>query len=328
MSINKLINFANLGELTHQPERLSGGALHKMIKLSTSEGEFAIKEINPHIAAKENFKGAYELAETIANNFKQANIPAISALKINNQYVTLLGKKAYLIYPYVNGRTLSEKEITIHHVSRVGKIFAEMHTSNFNLPGVDTSHYDLFSDDYWTQLIERCDCSKLDKLLPKILDWNNHYTASIPILNTELVVTHRDMHCKNVLWDKHGKPHIIDWESAGLMNPKLELIGYGLEWSGILLNHVINWPLFEALYGGYHEHCVEKLKTPVESAFWGWLGHCVLGWTAFNMQRMLGAISKSQREIKLGKKITYNVMIPCLDYIIKHEKSILNQLPQ
>ncbi|KTC65033.1 aminoglycoside phosphotransferase (plasmid) [Legionella adelaidensis] len=326
MSIFELIQHAGLGGIIFQPETLSGGALHKMIKLQTSKGVFAVKEINPHIVAKENFKTAYELAESIAEHFKIAHIPAISALRINDQYVTKLGRKAYIIYPYVDGQILSEKEITTAHVSKIGKIYAAMHATRLNIPGVDVSHYDFFNNDDWIQLIKSSNSQELNNLLPNILNWNNHFEISIPILNTELVITHRDMHSKNVLWDANGTPHIIDWESAGLMNPGLEVIGYGLEWSRILLNHAINWSLFEALINSYHEHSTGKIKTDPQVAFWGWLGHCVLGWTAFNIQRMIGNISKEQQEINLGRKIIDNVMLPCLNYIAEHEKSILDKL--
>jgi predicted Ser/Thr protein kinase len=38
------------------------------------------------------------------------------------------------------------------------------------------------------------------------------------LLNKNTVVSHGDLDQKNVLWDKTGKPILIDWESACKIN--------------------------------------------------------------------------------------------------------------
>ncbi|WP_449602525.1 phosphotransferase [Paenibacillus sp. Marseille-Q9583] len=51
------------------------------------------------------------------------------------------------------------------------------------------------------------------------------------ILN-HMVISHRDLDQKNVLWDELQIPIIIDWEAAGPIHPTQELIDVALYWSG------------------------------------------------------------------------------------------------
>ncbi|VEH13637.1 hypothetical protein [Legionella jordanis] len=46
MNMQLLIENLQLGELKAQPELLTGGALHTMIKIETNNGAFAIKRLN------------------------------------------------------------------------------------------------------------------------------------------------------------------------------------------------------------------------------------------------------------------------------------------
>ena len=41
------------------------------------------------------------------------------------------------------------------------------------------------------------------------------------------------MHPWNVLWS-HKNPSIIDWESSNWINPVQEIVGYSLEWCGVM----------------------------------------------------------------------------------------------
>lgn len=324
-----LIENLQLGELKAQPELLTGGALHTMIKIETSNGAFAIKRLNPHITAKSHFKNAYEHSEQIANEMAKNAIPAVKALSFNNEYVINDNKDHYIIYPYIDGHLLDESKLTLEHARSIGELYSLIHSANIHHAETDGAQYDYFDDAHWVKLIEHSKHSDLIALLPVILSWNQAYFQAIPAIKQESVITHRDMHIQNVLWDSQSKPHIIDWESAGLMNPMLEIIGYGLEWSGIILYQKVNIPFLKKLITVYNQHCSKTWTTSPHQAFMGWLGHCVLAWTEFNIRRMLGEISSDKAEIIKGREIIEEKMIPCINYIKKEEvplKSLLETL--
>lgn len=314
-----LIDKLQLGELKAQPELLQGGALHSMIKIETSKGIYAIKRLNPHITAKSNFKKSYEYSEQIANEMAKNAIPAVNALSFNDEYVINVDKCHYIIYPYIDGHLLDESKLTLEHARSVGELYSLIHSIDIHHAEIDEAQYEYFDDAHWVKLIEKSKYSDLITLLPVILDWNHAYFQAIPALKQESVITHRDMHIQNVLWDGQSKPHIIDWESAGLMNPMLEIIGYGLEWSGIILYQKVNVPFLKKLIATYHQHSSKTWITSPHQAFKGWLGHCVLAWTEFNIRRMLGEVSSDEAEILKGREIIEKQMIPCIKYIRREE---------
>ncbi|HIH8949665.1 phosphotransferase [Legionella pneumophila serogroup 1] len=329
MNMQPLVDKLQLGELKAQPELLKGGALHTMIKIETSKGIFAIKRLNPHITAKSHFKKSYECSEQIANNMAKNAIPAVNALSFNDEYVINIAKDHYIIYPYIDGHLLDEYKLTLEHARSIGELYSLIHTADIHHAEIDEAQYDYFEDAHWVKLIERSKHSDLMALLPVILDWNQAYFQAIPALKQESVITHRDMHIQNVLWDNQNKPHIIDWESAGLMNPMMEIIGYGLEWSGIILYHKVNTPFLKKLITTYNHHSSKTWITSSQQAFMGWLGHCVLAWTEFNIRRMLGEVSSYKAEIIKGREIIEEKMIPCINYIKAEEvplKSLLETL--
>ncbi|MFO2870545.1 aminoglycoside phosphotransferase family protein [Legionella pneumophila serogroup 1] len=329
MNIQPLIDKLKLGELKALPKLLKGGALHTMIKIETSKGFFAIKRLNPHITAKRHFKKAYERSEQIANEMAKNAIPAVKALSFNNAYVINVDKDYYIIYPYIDGHLLDESKLTLEHARSIGELYSLIHSANIHHAETDEVQYDYFDDAHWVKLIERSNHSDLIALLPVILSWNQAYLQAIPVIKQESVITHRDMHIQNVLWDRQSKPHIIDWESAGLMNPILEIIGYGLEWSGIILYQKVNTLFLKKLITTYHQHSSKTWITSSHQAFTGWLGHCVLAWTEFNIHRMLGEVSSDEAEILKGREIIEEKMIPCIKYIRSEEaflKSLLETL--
>jgi Ser/Thr protein kinase RdoA (MazF antagonist) len=311
-----------LGEIIGNVVSLKGGALHSMFKVETSSGNYAIKQLNPHITVKENFQKAYELSEVIAERMFKLQIPAVYSLSFKGSHVIQLEQEYFIIYPFIESHLLNDKNLAANHAQHIGSIFALMHSADIKLSGLEQAHYDYFDDSYWEKLIKKTKNPSLSKLLPSILSWNRAYAASISDLNNELVITHRDMHSQNVLWDTENQPHIVDWESAGLMNPMMEVIGYGLEWGGIILKHKVNTSFFETFITTYFQNLTRFWQTTPQQAFTGWLGHCVLAWTEFNIRRMLGEISSNDSEIAKGQEIIESKMIPCLNFIQKNERNL------
>lgn len=321
-ALEKLVKRIKLGSLYQPPSTVNGGALHTMWRIKTSQGDFIAKRINPHIAEKTTFPESYEISEQIANLFKIHNVPAVAALAFNNRYVHEIDGNWFIIYPFVKGHMLDMKDINTEHGKVIGQLFAKIHNSA--LPSFDDLqvHYDVFDNDHWTRLINNSNHHALTTLLPQILKWNDLYQSLISELNNDLLVTHRDMHHKNILWEKDLTPHIVDWESAGLINPLLELIGYGCEWAGVIWGQ-FKQETFLALIDAYLKEKTTPSQTDIKTAFYGWIGHCVLGWTEFNIRRILGMISSDPNEINIGNTIIDTRMSKCLQYLHDNEIAML-----
>lgn len=59
---------------------------------------------------------------------------------------------------------------------------------------------------------------ELLEIIDKLYDWNDQANKSAKQLASHMVISHRDLDSKNVMWSEE-KPIIIDWESAGYTNP-------------------------------------------------------------------------------------------------------------
>lgn len=317
-----------LGSLIQKTKAVHGGALHTMWRLYTKAGSFVVKKINPAVKEKYGFSENYEASEKLASFFQKKGVPAVSAIQEpTKNYLINIQENAYLVYPFIEGTLLELNKVTEEHTSTIGALFAKIHqcpSPSFKVPPVE---YVIFDSSHWNNLIRHSGYDSLKKILSDILRWNELYQKAIPLLNDNLIITHRDLHRKNVLWSKEGSPHVVDWESAGLMNPQMEVIGYGIEWSGILWSK-FDKTHFEALLNAYlgNSNSQDCFRKEVEPAFYGWLGHCVLGWTEFNIRRALGMTPGGEDESITGKDIIENRMIGALNYIQENEASLIDMI--
>ena len=70
-------------KLKQPPLRLSGGLMHKMYKLETDQGIYALKLLNPFIMQREDAMENYREAERLESILEQKKIPILSALSVN-----------------------------------------------------------------------------------------------------------------------------------------------------------------------------------------------------------------------------------------------------
>ncbi|STX29992.1 aminoglycoside phosphotransferase [Legionella beliardensis] len=66
------------------------------------------------------------------------------------------------------------------------------------------------------------------------------------------LVSHRDIHATNIVWQAHNRLHLIDWESAGLIHPGIELVGLACNCAGITRGY-FSEQLFLATLQGYRQ---------------------------------------------------------------------------
>lgn len=120
------------------------------------------------------------------------------------------------------------------------------------------------------------------------------------MLHSDVVVSHRDLVVKNVLWRPGKKPAVIDWESGGLVNPMWELVDAALNWCGQTSGHP-DRARFQALISAYRE--VTPLdQTMFEPAFVGCLG-ARMEWLEFNMQRSLDPATPADEKTLAAKEV-------------------------
>jgi thiamine kinase-like enzyme len=136
----------------------------------------------------------------------------------------------------------------------------------------------------------------LQEIIDNLYEWNVRANQSVIRLESELVISHRDLEPKNVIWSLKD-PVIIDWESAGYINPMQDLIETAIYWARDGKGS-LDRDRFLAFINGY------KMKYGKIQANWemvlesGYLGK--LGWLEYSLKRSLLIECTDEEEQQAG----------------------------
>ncbi|HBS43894.1 MAG TPA: aminoglycoside phosphotransferase [Paenibacillus sp.] len=305
-----------LGHLKNEPEQVTGGLLHRMYRLQTDKALYAVKALNPQIMQRDTAMYNYTLSEKVANMAYQNGINAVPAIVSNDRFMHEVAGQFFLLFPWVEGKALPSREANIECCKKIGDILAEIHKIDFstlldhpieNLEAVNGSavcwnEYALQAKQEglkWSDLL-------IDNL-KQINHWEQLVESSGEQLSNHLVISHRDLDQKNVLWDEYHAPIIIDWEAAGPIHPTQELIDVALYWSGF-----VSKDAFCTFISTYRNHGGEIYAN--WSDVLNYSLHGKLEWLAYNIRRSLGLESADDTERELGTLEVTRSIIGLKDY--------------
>jgi len=210
LQFEKLCSILQLGELVDAPERISGGLLHRIYAIKTSKG----KALNPQIIlraeAMQNFINSEEIA-----NIASKSLSALPAKRFNEIFIHKVDNQFYLVFDWVDGKSLKSNEIDIEHCEKIGSILADIHITDFSELMIvnDWSDNEHITDwNYYLQRGKENDSIWVNLMLEvvdRLYEWSTQAEISLRLLATDMVIGHRDLDSKNVMWSK-GKPIIID----------------------------------------------------------------------------------------------------------------------
>lgn len=314
MNIKEFCKFYKLGEVKNI-EKITGGLMHKMYKVKTDKETYAIKILNPEVMKRKDALNNFTISEEISNLASSIGIPVSSALKINDTFIPKYKDYYYMVFIFIEGRTLKDEEITINHCKKIGQILASIHSLDYKKINLEENiREDNFSVNWikYTKNENFNEMSYKDLYLKKYPRYYSLLKRSVERFNEsnkKQTICHRDMDPKNVMW-VNNEPIIIDWESASMSNPNRELIEYALSWSGFLSNN-FDEKKFAIVVKEY-----SKKRKLEEDSFATICGNLVgrLGWLDYNLQRSLGIKSNDLEEMKLAE----NEVIKTIDEIDRY----------
>jgi len=301
LQFEKLCSTLQLGKIKGEPKVISGGLLHRMYAVETMEGKYAVKALNPKIMvrppAMQHFINSEKIVKVAARN-----ISALPAARFNGAFIHEVENQFYLVFPWVEGKSLKPDEINKIHCEEIGGVLANMHMTDFSELGIinDCSNNEQLID--WNYYLQKGQESNLEwansllEIIDKLYFWNTEGNKSEKVLGSNTVISHRDLDPKNVMW-KEEKPIVIDWESAGYINPMEDLVETALYWSQNE-KATIDKERFLAFIDGY------KNKKQISQENWsmvlakGFLGK--LGWLEYNLKRSIGIECTDIEEKRMG----------------------------
>ena len=309
--VTRLCALYDLGEPLTEAQMVTGGQLHRLWHLTTTRGSFAVKQLNAAIMRKPGIQHEYRISEYIAQSMSKQGISAIAALDSVDGPLQEIDGIFLLVYPWIDGEILPSMPVEPDRALQIGVILAHIHTLSLHIPGVAPLEWQHFHNDDWDILTFQAAEAGLSwaypvrAALPLLLEWTQSYEDAGEKLMQCLVISHRDLDQKNVLWQSPTAPMIVDWEAAGLINPTMELVSVALSWSG-LATGVLKKDIVTTLVNGYIQAGGTIQNTGLD-ALHGLLGTW-LGWLLFNMRRSLGESITSEEERQLGIDETVNTL--------------------
>ena len=300
--IIQLIRNLNLDDIKGDIVPVSGGLMHKMFKVQTSTGTYAIKYLNPEImkrpAAMENYKKAEVLERILEDN----QIPIVPALTFDGRKMIELDGGYYYIFRWQEGHITNWDSISSEQCYKAGEILGNIH--RIDSQNIEAEEIELSAIDYKDYLDS---AKKMNNNIATVLEDNlellensqeklNEARRRLPSIRA---ICDDDMDPKNIMWDD-GKAYVIDLECLDYGNPVSSCFNLSLQWSGTV-NERFEKENIAAFYKGYLKTYDNGFRSYDE--LFG-IAYTWVEWLEYNMRRALGLESKEEAEIKLGVEET------------------------
>lgn len=298
--LERLLRDRGLGNHIAVVESVSGGFMHRMYKVKTDRGIYAVKHLNSEIMKRPDAQENYARAEQIERILEKNNIPIVPALVLGGKKMQNIDGQFFYVFKWHKGQIADWNHITKEECYKAGNILGRIHAiepRKVEWKSLPPSQID------WQSY--RMEAKKKDSEIASLLEQNeelltlaekelNRARASLPAM---LCLSNGDMDPKNIMWE-NGTPWVIDLECLDYGNPVLDALQLALQWSGIVTCDMdINKML--AFFDGYLE--------AYDNGFRGYgeivgVAYTWVEWLEYNIQRALGnCMDEAERELGISE---------------------------
>ncbi len=229
-------------------------------------------------------------------------LSAVPALADNGNPVHKINSQYYLVFPWIEAKPIEATKVDIERCKIIGKTLGRLHSIDFSSIYGENMKQISFVNIEWDKMLalDDIDDLKLKQLLvnkKQILKeiYVRTFSSSEKLQDT-LVISHRDLDPKNVLWDGYT-PIIIDWETAGYINAGTELFQVALYWCSI--NGVTpDMNMFQSFITAYIDAGGKQIEN-LEDAMYSMM-RSQLGWLDYNMRCSKGIECSTAEEQIIG----------------------------
>lgn len=233
-TVEKLFIDSGLGSVRFPISPVSGGFLHRMFRVDTEKGSFALKQLDPKIMSRPGALENFRTAERLESVLEEAEIPIVPALTIGGHKMQECGGEFFYIFRWQNGSITDQSSISLEQCRIAGSIQGSIHA----IAPAEAANGDpeAIAVD-WDGYIEKASKqgSELEALLRENKDLLLHAQSELNTAHAGLpaveCIVNEDMDPKNVMWDG-GEPFVIDLECLARGNPVISAVRLSLQWAG------------------------------------------------------------------------------------------------
>ena len=296
----KLVRMCGLGKIIADVESVSGGLMHRMYKVITDSGVYAVKHLNAEIMKRPDVHENYARAEKIEGILENSDISIVPAMVIGGNKMQKIDDQFFYVFRWQEGKITDWNHISNEMCFKAGNILGRIHAiepKNIEYQTPETSHID------WRGYVLKA--KEENSAITSLLEDNegllvyveselNKARASLPAM---LCLSNEDMDPKNIMWD-NGIPWMIDLECLDYGNPMSHVMQLALQWSGIVTCEM-DVDKMIAFFDGYFEaydNCFRGYSDVVGVAY-TWVE-----WLEYNIQRSLEkCMDEAERELGISE---------------------------
>ncbi len=284
--ITELMQKSGFGKVILPIQPVFGGFLHRMYKVVTDSGSYAVKHLNPEIMGREGVQENFARAERIEAILEQNRLPIVPAISINGKKMQELQEQYFYVFPWLDGNITDWNNSSVHQCRTAGNILGKIHAIN---PQEMSHEEPEISSIDWNGYLQRA--VEKDSEIASVLEHNlqllkaaeaelNAARAALPDIRC---ISNEDMDPKNIMW-QDGKPWVIDLECLDYGNPVSHALQLALQWSGSTTCHIDAGKL-TAFFEGYLAAYDNGFRA--YSEVFG-LAYTWVEWLEYNIKRALG----------------------------------------
>lgn len=312
--LDDMCHHYDLGTLKSSPVPVTGGLLHRMFHVSTGKGGYAVKVLNPEIMVRPQALSNTILSEQIARQLADI-IPASTARLIGGRAVLTFADRTFMLFDWLDGRSILPPLITTVHCEAIGRILGLIHQADITVEGVRRQPADRPPYD-WT--FYQSEAAKqqanwlplLQESMHRLTRWDQRSIDGKQAISDDQVISHRDLDPKNVLW-QDDQPWLIDWEAAGYINPRQELVEVINYWT-VSPDGQYDPDRLNALYQAYVQ------SVDCQGVSWEPIFNCgyenMLGWLNYCLKLALGIEGSTLQDRQRGKEQIQQTLKDLGDY--------------
>ncbi len=326
--IVRLMERCSLGSLKGDICPVSGGLLHKMYKVETSTGTYAVKALNPEIMKRPTAMGNYELAESLEKILEEHHLPIVPALSFQGKKMLTEDGVYFYIFRWQEGAITDFDHISSKQCWQAGNILGRIH-------GIDPKKNEEQHPQRCTMDLDGFLTLAKEKDSPVYPAFNENleilkkaektYNRAQENLPPVIAISNDDMDPKNIMWHQ-GKGYVIDLECLGYSNPVASCLDLALQWSGTATNTFVPENL-KAFFHGYLEAYDNGFRAYEELVG---MAYSWLFWLEYNLKRALELECSGEEEKQLGIDETMKTLkrIFCIFTMEEEIREILAQIDQ
>ena len=315
--MEKLIKKFDLGSQIIKVTQIHGGLSNRLYRVETDQAKYAIKKLNKTLMQNKAEFERIIFAEKVARIAEENGILVLRALEFENKIIHKIDGDYYMIFNWNYGSHIQPEDVTDEICNIIGELLAKIHNLDFSKIEAEKSKEMQIRTIDWNSLAKiakeqnKYYYKDLVENIEILYEINKKTNEALEYAKSNLIISHRDLIKKNILWN-NNIPTVIDWESSGYVNPTVELVQVCWNWANGDVGK-FEFEKFEIIVNSYLQNIKNYKKEDMKKLIYANLWEAI-EWLEYNLKRSLCIESTYRKEeIELAEE-----QINYLNYEIRY----------